>query len=139
MKYIWTLHLKKDCASQKELSKAAHKEIGSVTSSTGLLTFPTQRCCHVCTIFMGEVYLLLCVLLHTDPPPQPLCIEGMAISSCFYAHYRAWARMLAHQNLCVLLVEFRNSLVRLWYAPKSITYSSAYSLACKLLFPGTSY
>ena len=36
---------------------------------------------------------------------------GMVAQSCFYAHYRAWARLLARQGLAVLLVDFRNALI----------------------------
>lgn len=35
---------------------------------------------------------------------------GMATSSCFYAQYQAWARMIAHKGVNVFLVDFRNSL-----------------------------
>ena len=36
---------------------------------------------------------------------------GMVAQSCFYGHYRAWARLLARQGLAVLLVDFRNALI----------------------------
>lgn len=36
---------------------------------------------------------------------------GMVAQSCFYGHYRAWARLLARQGVAVLLVDFRNALI----------------------------
>ena len=35
---------------------------------------------------------------------------GMAILSALDANYRAWGKTIAHQNLCVVMVDFRNSL-----------------------------
>lgn len=37
---------------------------------------------------------------------------GMIAGSIYYAHYRAWARLIAHHGVCVMLVEFRNALNR---------------------------
>ena len=36
---------------------------------------------------------------------------GMASMSCHYANYRAFARMVAHHGVAVVLVDFRNSVV----------------------------
>lgn len=33
---------------------------------------------------------------------------GMQMLSCFYGNYQAWARLLARQGLCVVMVDFRN-------------------------------
>lgn len=35
---------------------------------------------------------------------------GMAVLSAFDANYRAWGKTIAHQGLCVVMVDFRNSL-----------------------------
>ncbi|MFT5098844.1 MAG: acetyl esterase [Flavobacterium sp.] len=35
---------------------------------------------------------------------------GMASMSCFWGNYRAWGRMIAAQNLAVVMVDFRNAL-----------------------------
>lgn len=35
---------------------------------------------------------------------------GMAILSALDPNYRAWGKTIAHQNLCVVMVDFRNSL-----------------------------
>jgi len=35
---------------------------------------------------------------------------GMAFTSCFDANYRAWGKMIAHQGLAVMMVDFRNCL-----------------------------
>ena len=35
---------------------------------------------------------------------------GMAVLSAFDPNYRAWGKMIAAQNLCVVMVDFRNSL-----------------------------
>ena len=35
---------------------------------------------------------------------------GMMSGSCFYGHYKTWARLLAKQGLAVLMVDFRNCL-----------------------------
>ena len=35
---------------------------------------------------------------------------AMMVLSCFAPNYRAWGKMLAHQGLCVVMVDFRNSL-----------------------------
>ncbi|MEL0315958.1 MAG: esterase, partial [Halieaceae bacterium] len=35
---------------------------------------------------------------------------GMMTASCFRGCYQTWARLLAHQNLCVVMVDFRNAL-----------------------------
>jgi acetyl esterase len=35
---------------------------------------------------------------------------GMASMSCFWGNYRAWGRMIAAQNLVVVMVDFRNAL-----------------------------
>jgi len=35
---------------------------------------------------------------------------GMAILSAFDGNYRAWGKTIAHQGLCVVMVDFRNSL-----------------------------
>lgn len=35
---------------------------------------------------------------------------AMMTMSCFHGNYRAWGRLLAHQGLCVVMVDFRNSL-----------------------------
>lgn len=35
---------------------------------------------------------------------------GMAFSSCFDGNYRAWGKMIAHQGLAVMMVDFRNCL-----------------------------
>jgi acetyl esterase len=36
---------------------------------------------------------------------------GMVQGTIFYAHYRMWARLLAHQGLAVFMVDFRNALI----------------------------
>ena len=36
---------------------------------------------------------------------------GMAMMSCYDANYRAWGRMIAHQGVVVVMVDFRNSLL----------------------------
>ena len=36
---------------------------------------------------------------------------GMAFWSCFYGNYRAFARMIAHNDVAVVMVEFRNAVV----------------------------
>ncbi len=35
---------------------------------------------------------------------------AMMMLSCFSPNYRAWGKMLAHQGLCIVMVDFRNSL-----------------------------
>ena len=35
---------------------------------------------------------------------------GMAFTSCFDTNYRAWGKMIAHQGLAVMMVDFRNCL-----------------------------
>lgn len=35
---------------------------------------------------------------------------GMMTASCFRGCYQTWARLLAHHNLCVVMVDFRNAL-----------------------------
>ena len=35
---------------------------------------------------------------------------GMAVSSCFDGHYRAWSKILAAQGVVVVMVDFRNSV-----------------------------
>ena len=35
---------------------------------------------------------------------------GMAFTSCFDANYRAWGKLIAHQGLAVMMVDFRNCL-----------------------------
>ena len=35
---------------------------------------------------------------------------GMASLSCTMGNYRAWAKIVAHQGVCVVMVEFRNSM-----------------------------
>ncbi|MEY3925447.1 MAG: hypothetical protein RIQ63_798, partial [Actinomycetota bacterium] len=35
---------------------------------------------------------------------------GMASLSCTMGNYRAWAKILAHYGVCVVMVEFRNSM-----------------------------
>ena len=34
---------------------------------------------------------------------------GMEVLSCFHGNYRAWGRLLAHQNVAVAMVDFRNA------------------------------
>jgi acetyl esterase/lipase len=36
---------------------------------------------------------------------------GMALMSCYDQNYRAWGRMIAHQGVVVVMVDFRNSLL----------------------------
>lgn len=36
---------------------------------------------------------------------------GMMVMSCFYGTYRTWGRLLAHQGIGVVMVEFRNALI----------------------------
>jgi acetyl esterase/lipase len=36
---------------------------------------------------------------------------GMQVGTAHYAYYRMWARLLAHQGLAVMLVDFRNALI----------------------------
>lgn len=36
---------------------------------------------------------------------------GMSSGSCYFGAYQAWSRMLAHQGVAVVLVDFRNSIV----------------------------
>jgi len=36
---------------------------------------------------------------------------GMATMSCYYGHYRAWGKMIAHNGVAVAMVDFRNSLM----------------------------
>jgi acetyl esterase len=40
---------------------------------------------------------------------------GMAVMSCYDANYAAWGRMIAHQGVAVVMVDFRNAL-----APSSV-------------------
>ncbi len=35
---------------------------------------------------------------------------GMATMSCFQGNYRAWAKILAHHGLCVVMIDFRNAI-----------------------------
>lgn len=35
---------------------------------------------------------------------------GMATLSCFYGNYQTWGRLLAHQGIAVVMVDFRNAL-----------------------------
>lgn len=35
---------------------------------------------------------------------------GMATMSCFYGSYQTWGRLLAHQGIAVVMVDFRNAL-----------------------------
>ena len=34
---------------------------------------------------------------------------GMEVLSCYHGNYRAWGRLLAHQNVAVAMVDFRNA------------------------------
>jgi|TARA_B110000967_G_scaffold161382_1_gene167508 acetyl esterase len=36
---------------------------------------------------------------------------GMEYLSCFYGNYRAWGRLVAHQNIAVVMVDFRNATI----------------------------
>ncbi|MFL2885965.1 MAG: alpha/beta hydrolase fold domain-containing protein [Candidatus Pelagibacterales bacterium] len=36
---------------------------------------------------------------------------GMEYLSCYYGNYRAWGRLLAHQNVAVVMVDFRNATI----------------------------
>ncbi len=35
---------------------------------------------------------------------------GMMVMSCFYGNYQTWGRLLAHEGIAVVMVDFRNSL-----------------------------
>ena len=56
-------------------------------------------------------------LLYTRPATDAVlpCVYyihggGMMSGSCFYGHYKTWARLFAKQGLAVLMVDFRNCL-----------------------------
>lgn len=48
----------------------------------------------------------------TDLLPTIYYIHGGAMmeASCFFGNYRAWGKVMARQNLCVVMVDFRNSV-----------------------------
>jgi acetyl esterase len=55
------------------------------------------------------------VITPEGPGPFP-CVYyihggGMALMSCYDQNYRAWGRMIAHQDVVVVMVDFRNSLL----------------------------
>jgi acetyl esterase/lipase len=61
----------------------------------------------------GNRILLQIIRPDTDEVlPCVYYIHGGAMmeSSCFHGHYRAWGKLMAHSGLCVVMVDFRNSL-----------------------------
>ena len=62
----------------------------------------------------GNTIRLQVIRPHSDAPlPCAYVIHGggMARSSCFDGVFRMWGRLLAHQGLVVVMVEFRNAVV----------------------------
>ena len=49
---------------------------------------------------------------------------GMVQGSCFYSHYRAFGRLIAHSGVCVCLVDFRNALIPGLIGDKHAEFSS---------------
>ncbi len=57
---------------------------------------------HLCTIRPDTDETLPCVYyIHGG---------GMMTLSCFYGNYQTWGRLIAHQNVAVVMVDFRNCL-----------------------------